>query len=79
MNVLHGKELNGVENRHARVAELAAAYRAEFATPYLSAARGYITDVIDPATTRWMVALALRKAATKREARPVKKHGNIPL
>ena len=79
VNVLYGKELNGSENRRARAAELAAAYRAEFVTPYLSAGHGLITDVIEPAATRWMVALSLRKAATKREARPPKKHGNIPL
>ena len=31
--------------------------------PICAAAHGYITDVIDPAVTRWTVALALRKAA----------------
>ena len=38
-----------------------------------------LKDVIDPATTRWTVALALRKLQNKREVRPPKKHGNIPL
>ena len=63
----------------AKAAELAARYRAEFAAPYLSAAHGYITDVIEPAETRWMVALALRKVLAKRELRPPKKHGNNPM
>jgi acetyl-CoA carboxylase carboxyltransferase component len=79
INVLYGKELKGAENRKEKAAELAAAYRAEFASPYVSAANGYITDVIDPALTRSTVALALRKLLTKRENRPPKKHGNIPL
>jgi len=35
--------------------------------------------VIDPADTRWMLALALRKTLGKRELRPAKKHGNMPL
>jgi acetyl-CoA carboxylase carboxyltransferase component len=39
----------------------------------------YITDVIEPQDTRWMVALALRKILDKRELRPAKKHGNIPM
>ena len=78
-NVLYSKELKAAADPRAMAAELAAAYRAEFATPYLSAGLGYITDVIDPATTRWVVALSLRKAATKRETRPPKKHGNMPL
>jgi acetyl-CoA carboxylase carboxyltransferase component len=61
------------------VAELVAEYRSEFASPYLSASRGYITDVIEPAETRSVLALALRKTLTKRELRPAKKHGTIPL
>jgi acetyl-CoA carboxylase carboxyltransferase component len=79
VNVLYSKELKGAEDRRAKAAELAAAYRAEFATPYLSAGLGYITDVIEPAATRWTIALSLRKGLTKREHRPPKKHGNIPL
>ena len=53
--------------------------RQEFASPYLSAARGYVTDVIEPSETRPMLALTLRKLLGKRELRPAKKHGNIPL
>jgi acetyl-CoA carboxylase carboxyltransferase component len=77
--VLDHKELKDAPDRAAKLAELAASYRAEFATPYLSAGDGYITDVIDPASTRWIVAMALRKLRNKSEVRPPKKHGNIPL
>jgi propionyl-CoA carboxylase beta chain len=38
-----------------------------------------ITDVIEPAETRAIVALGLRNTLSKRETRPPKKHGNIPL
>ena len=79
INILYSKELAAADDRKAKAAELAAAYRAEFASPYLSARNGYITDVINPAATRSTVALALRKSLTKREMRPPKKHGNIPL
>jgi acetyl-CoA carboxylase carboxyltransferase component len=79
VNVLYRKELSEAADRKAKAAELAAQYRAEFASPYLSAARGYITDIIEPKDTRWMLALALRKTLSKRELRPAKKHGNIPL
>jgi acetyl-CoA carboxylase carboxyltransferase component len=79
VNILYRKELEKAEDRKAKAAELAQKYRDEFATPYLSAARGYITDVIEPRDTRWMLALALRKTLPKREMRPAKKHGNIPL
>ena len=73
--MLYGKELKAAPDRQARAAELAAAYRAEFTSPYLSAGNGYITDIIDPAATRWTIALALRKLRNKREMRPPKKHG----
>ncbi len=79
VNILYAKELKEAPDRRARAAELAAEYRAEFASPYLSASRGYITDVIEPSETRAVVALSLRKTLTKRELRPPKKHGNIPL
>ena len=82
VNLLHRqelKELTDPEARRAKSTELAAEYRAEFASPYLSAGNGYITDVIDPAMTRSTVALSLRKTLSKREMRPPKKHGNIPL
>jgi acetyl-CoA carboxylase carboxyltransferase component len=79
INVLYRKELKEAPDRRAKAAELAAAYRAEFTTPYLSAGEGYITDVIEPAATRWTVALALRKLQSKRDVRPPKKHGNMPL
>jgi acetyl-CoA carboxylase carboxyltransferase component len=79
VNVLYRKELAAAADRRARAAELAAEYRAQFASPYLSASRGYITDVIDPAETRSVLALSLRKTLNKRELRPAKKHGNVPL
>jgi acetyl-CoA carboxylase carboxyltransferase component len=79
VNVLYGKELKAADDPKAKAAELAADYRAKFASPYLSAAKGYVTDVIDPAITRSTVALALRKSLRKRDLRPAKKHGNIPL
>jgi len=59
--------------------KLIADYRAKFASPYQAAGKGLITDVIRPAQTRAMVAMALRNTLSKRETRPPKKHGNIPL
>jgi acetyl-CoA carboxylase carboxyltransferase component len=79
VNLLYRKELSEAGDRKAMAAELAARYRAEFASPYLSAGQGYITDVIEPAETRSVLALSLRKTLNKRELRPAKKHGNIPL
>ena len=79
VNILYRKEISQAADSRAKVAELIDHYRAEFASPYLSASQGYISDVIEPAETRGVLALALRKTLQKRELRPAKKHGNIPL
>ncbi len=79
VNLLYRNELKAAEDRKALADELIAGYRAEFASPYLSAARGYITDVIAPSESRSVLALSLRKALHKRELRPAKKHGNVPM
>jgi acetyl-CoA carboxylase carboxyltransferase component len=79
VNILYSKEIKDSADPKAKRKELVAAYRAEFASPYMAASRGYITDVIEPSQTRGIVALSLRKLLGKRELRPPKKHGNIPL
>jgi acetyl-CoA carboxylase carboxyltransferase component len=79
VSLLYRKELREATDRKAVADQLIAQYREEFASPYLSASRGYITDVIEPAETRGVVALSLRKTLRKRELRPAKKHGNVPL
>jgi acetyl-CoA carboxylase carboxyltransferase component len=79
VNILYRNELKAAEEPQGQGKELADEYRAKFASPYMSASRGYITDVIEPADTRATIALSLRKLLTKRELRPAKKHGDIPL
>jgi len=79
VNILYRKELEKAENRAATAKEFTQEYRDEFASPYEAAANFYISDVIEPSETRATVSLALRKLLSKRELRPSKKHGNMPL
>jgi propionyl-CoA carboxylase beta chain len=79
VNVLFRKELQASEDPKKRAAEISEEYRNEFASPYQAAANAMITDVIEPAQTRAAIALALRNTLSKRDSRPPKKHGNIPL
>ena len=79
VKVIFGKELKEAEDPEGRLAELIASYREEFASPYQAAKNALITDVIEPAQTRGMVSLGLRSLLSKRETRPPKKHGNMPL
>jgi len=79
VNIIFGKELKDAADPKAKAAELVEQYRDEFASPYQAAANGLITDVIEPSNTRGMISLGLRSLLSKRETRPPKKHGNIPL
>ncbi len=79
VNVLYKKEISSAADPKAKAAELAAEYRRTFGSPYEAAAKAMINDVIEPAQTRSYIAMALRNTLSKRETRPPKKHGNIPL
>ncbi|WP_409484572.1 acyl-CoA carboxylase subunit beta [Arsenicicoccus dermatophilus] len=77
--VVFRKEIADAEDPAAKRAELVQLYRDAFSTPYVSAARGLVDDIIEPAETRRHVARALEMLAGKRDMRPAKKHGLIPL
>ena len=77
--MLYGKELIDADDPAGRAAELASEYRDEFASPYISAGKLFVHDIIELSETRPRLALALRSLLSKREQRPQKKHGNIPL
>ncbi len=79
VGVLFRRELKEAEDPKKRAKELAEEYRDEFSSPYQAAANAMITDVIEPAQTRATISLALRNTLNKRDTRPPKKHGNIPL
>jgi propionyl-CoA carboxylase beta chain len=76
VKILYKRE---IDKDPASESKLIADYRAKFASPYQAAGKGMITDVIKPSQTRAAVAMALRNTLSKRETRPPKKHGNIPL
>ncbi|MGH7914263.1 MAG: acyl-CoA carboxylase subunit beta [Candidatus Binataceae bacterium] len=54
-------------------------YREKFANPFVAASRGFIDDVIAPATTRRRLCRALDMLRDKQLSNPSKKHDNIPL
>jgi acetyl-CoA carboxylase carboxyltransferase component len=79
INILHRRELLDAEDPAAMSAEFEARYAAEFANPWRAAERGYLDAVILPSETRQQLVRGLRLTASKREATPPRKHGNIPL
>lgn len=77
--VVFRKEIADAEDKNTRRAELINEYRETFSTPYVAASRRMVDDIIEPAETRRYLALALDTLHTKRDIRPQKKHGLIPL
>lgn len=78
-NILFKDDIAAAENPQEFRQQKIREYREKFANPYVAAGRGMVDDVIDPRDTRRALINALSMSATKRESRPAKKHGNIPL
>jgi methylmalonyl-CoA decarboxylase subunit alpha len=78
-NIIFRKEIAAAEDENAKRQEKIQEYSDTVANPYIAAARGYLDDVIEPSQTRKRVISAFEMLSGKREARPAKKHGNIPL
>jgi propionyl-CoA carboxylase beta chain len=83
VNIVFRRELAEAEKNGgddaARRAQLIEDYIERFANPYIAAERGYVDDVIEPEETRAWLIRGLEASLTKREQRPRRKHGNIPL
>jgi propionyl-CoA carboxylase beta chain len=79
VNIVFRKELEDADDPETRRAELIEEYRRQFANPFTAAERGYVDEVIEPRRTRPVLIDALETSLTKRERRPPRKHGNIPL
>lgn len=78
-NIIFKSDIEKAENPAQARAEKIQDYKDRFATPYIAAARGYVDDVIEPSTTRQRLISAFDMLASKRESRPSKKHGNLPV
>jgi len=78
-NIIHRKEIKEASDSDAKRQEKIVEYNDLFSNPYIAASRGYIDAVILPSETRPRLIDALEALCTKRETRPPKKHGNIPM
>jgi acetyl-CoA carboxylase carboxyltransferase component len=67
------------EDRETFLAEKEKEYSEMVANPLVTAKRGYIDDIIEPARTRPRIINALKLLKDKVDSNPAKKHGNIPL
>ncbi len=79
VNILYRRELADADDPDALHSEFEEEYLQDLANPWRAAERGYVDEVIEPSRTRVELVKALRFTETKREGRPARKHGNIPL
>ncbi len=78
-NIIFAKEINESMHPEQTRQEKIQEYREKFANPYVAASLGMVDDVIDPRETRQALIRSLDMLKNKKEERPRKKHGNIPL
>lgn len=77
--IVFRKEIDEAKDKAAKRKELIEKYRSTFSNPYVAAGRRLVDAIIEPSKTRQHIAQALEYLNTKRELRPAKKHGLIPL
>ncbi len=77
--IIHRSEIQAADDPKAKEQEKIAEYRELLYNPYVAARMGYINAVILPRDTRPRIIAALEALQNKKETRPAKKHGNIPM
>ena len=79
VNIIHRDAIGrGGRIPRPNAPRLVEAYRAEFANPYIAAARGYVDDVIRPSETRPRLIRALTMLADKRDTNPTEEAWQHP-
>lgn len=75
MEILYKNDCISPQDKQQNIEE----YKTNLASPFTSAARGYIDDIIEPQNTRWRICKAINFLKNKRVMLPWKKHDNLPL
>jgi acetyl-CoA carboxylase carboxyltransferase component len=78
-DIIFSKEIQSASNPAAMKEQKIKEYRDLLYNPYVAAKMGYINAVIQPAETRSKIIAAFEALKDKKETRPYKKHGNIPM
>lgn len=78
-NIVFKNEIAKATNKEEAINVLVNDYNEKFLNPYVAAKLAYIDDIIEPNETRFMLYKGLMANFGKRQTRPARKHGNIPL
>ncbi len=77
--ILHKQAIKDAADPDAVLREKIREYREQYANPYRAAEALHIDDVIRPSWTRRLIIERMVLLRGKRDLRPQKKHGNIPM
>ncbi len=78
-NIIFRKEISESEDPDKTRKQKVKEYKDKFANPYAAASQGYVDAVIEPEETRKFLIHAIEVSDDKKESRPERKHGSIPL
>ncbi len=78
VSIIHRKEITG-KNADKIKQQKIKEYKEKFMNPYEAAKHGKVDMIIEQKNTRKALISCLEMLLSKRERRPAKKHGNIPL
>lgn len=78
-SIIFRREIKEAEDPEKKRLEMIERFKETVMNPQVAAGYGFVDDVIDPELTRVELIRSLEMNARKREDRPRKKHGNIPL
>jgi propionyl-CoA carboxylase beta chain len=79
IQILFRREIEKAPDPAAKREELINDYIEKFASPYRAAQLGFVDRVIFPRDTRSVLIKAFAQLEGKREEKPLRRHGNIPL
>lgn len=78
-SIIFRKEIATADNPGETAERLSKEYYDKYVQPYRAASLRHINDIIEPNQTRPVLIRSLALLKDKRESRPDRKHGNIPL
>ncbi|MCJ7818154.1 MAG: hypothetical protein MUP60_04840 [Candidatus Thorarchaeota archaeon] len=79
IDIINSVEFKAAKDKGKKRAKLLGEHREKFANAFIAAGLGYIDKVIFSRATRSLICKGFGVLASKRQSRPPKKHGNIPL
>ena len=78
-NIIFSRDIKAADDPVKERAKKVDEFRQSVMSPYIAAGYGFVDDVIDPVLARVELIRSIEINIRKKEVRPAKKHGNIPL